>query len=106
MSQVKTLFDDLNARFSPTAAQQLKAVFQYQLKEGESYYFEIDNGNCTLGEGIHSQPSVTLKLKFDTLKKLADGELDGMKAFMFGKLKVTGDLMLAPRMAQLFPLAN
>ena len=103
MSQIRTFFETMTERFEPVAASDLEAIFQYELKEGEQYYFDIRNGECTLGEGVHESPSVTMKLKFETLKKLASGELDGMKAFMFGKLKVSGDLMLAPRMAQIFP---
>jgi putative sterol carrier protein len=33
------------------------------------------------------------------------GETDGMQAFMSGQLTVTGDLMLATRLPELFPIA-
>jgi putative sterol carrier protein len=35
---------------------------------------------------------------------MCKGELNGMTAFMTGKLKATGDLMLAQRLPMLFPL--
>jgi len=35
---------------------------------------------------------------------MCNGQLDGMSAFMSGKLKVTGNIMLAQRIASLFPL--
>ena len=104
MSQIRTLFESLQTRFKPSASADLTAVFQYQLKEGEHFHFDINNGQCTLAEGIHESPSVTMKMKFDTLEKLSNGELDGMKALMFGKLKVSGDMMLASRLPHLFPL--
>jgi putative sterol carrier protein len=35
---------------------------------------------------------------------MATGELDGTTAFMDGKLKVTGDTLLAPKLIRLFTL--
>lgn len=103
MSQVDQFFELMVARFQPDAAGDLDAVYQYRLAEGESYFLTIRNQCCELGRGEHGAPCVTLKMKFDTLQKLGRGELDGVKAFMFGKLKVSGDMALATRLAKLFP---
>jgi putative sterol carrier protein len=35
---------------------------------------------------------------------MVNKELNGMQAFMSGQLKASGDIMLAQRMEQLFPL--
>ena len=106
MSQVRDFFENLENRFEPSAASNLNAIFQYELKEGEVFHFDIQNGECRLAEGEHPAPSITMKLKFETLSKLASGELDGMKAFMFGKLKLSGDLSLATRLVKLFPISK
>jgi len=34
----------------------------------------------------------TIKVSWDDWQKMADGELDGMTAFMTGKLKIEGDM--------------
>jgi putative sterol carrier protein len=34
---------------------------------------------------------------------MCNGELNGVSAFMNGKLKISGDMMLAQRIASLFP---
>jgi len=102
MNQVKELLEDMATKFQPEAAKDLDAVFQYQLTEGDAYYLTIKNSACTLTEGKHSDPTSTMKMNFDTFQKLATGELDGMKAMMFGKLKVKGNMMLAARIPQLF----
>jgi putative sterol carrier protein len=34
---------------------------------------------------------------------MVNGELNGMQAFMSGQLKVSGDIMLAQRIPELFP---
>ncbi|WP_165840047.1 SCP2 sterol-binding domain-containing protein [Motiliproteus coralliicola] len=103
MNQVDQFFEAMVARFQPQAAVDLDAVIQYRLAEGESYYLTVSDQRCVLDRGEHGAPCVTLKMKFDTLQKLGRGELDGMKAFMFGKLKVSGDMSLATRLAKLFP---
>ena len=103
MSQVDAFFEAMVARFQPTAAEGVSAVIQYELAEGERYYLDLKDQTCELGRGEHADPSVTLKMKFATLQKLGKGELDGMKAFMFGKLKVSGDMALATRLAKFFP---
>ncbi|WP_421865776.1 SCP2 sterol-binding domain-containing protein [Motiliproteus sp.] len=103
MNQIDQFFEAMVARFQPEAARGLDAVFQYRLAEGDSYFLTIRDQQCALERGEHGAPCVTLKMKFDTLQKLGRGELDGMKAFMFGKLKVSGDMALATRLAKLFP---
>jgi putative sterol carrier protein len=39
----------------------------------------------------------------ETCLAWVNGELNGMQAFMSGKLKVSGDIMLANRIPELFP---
>lgn len=41
---------------------------------------------------------VTIILADDTFTKLAEGKLDGQKAFMTGKLKTKGNMMLATKL--------
>jgi putative sterol carrier protein len=39
----------------------------------------------------------------DTLQGVMNGETDGMQAFMAGKLRAEGDMMLALKLGELFP---
>jgi putative sterol carrier protein len=43
-------------------------------------------------------------MDFDTLTEIVSGELDGMAAFMGGRLQAEGDVMLGTRLSQLFKL--
>ena len=37
------------------------------------------------------------------MKGIVDGSTDGMQAFMGGKLRAEGDMMLAMKLSELFP---
>jgi putative sterol carrier protein len=65
-------------------------------------YVSIKGGAASVAEGTAPSPNVTITMADDDLIKMFKGELNGMMAFMTGKLKVDGDLMMAQRMASLF----
>jgi len=44
------------------------------------------------------KPGVTLIMADETFQQLAEGKLDGTKAFMTGKLKTKGNMMLATKL--------
>jgi putative sterol carrier protein len=48
---------------------------------------------------------VTLTIADQDWLALCNGTLNGMTAFMTGKLKVSGDIMAAQRIQSLFPLS-
>ena len=62
----------------------------------------IGDGNCTVEDGSANDANVTLTIADDDLIALLKGELDGMTAFMSGKLQVDGDLMLAQQIGGFF----
>ncbi len=104
MSNNRALFDRLISHFDASAAADMDETFQYHLGDGESYYLRIADGQCTLHEGELEEPSVTLKLDPATMLEILDGETDGMQAFMAGRVVAEGNIMLAPRLAELFPV--
>lgn len=103
MSEAKKVFEDMVGRFDASEADDMNAVFQFSMEEGDSYNLTIANGQCALGEGEHDDPTVTLEMDLDTLKEVMSGELDGMAAFMQGKIRAEGDIMLATKLTQIFP---
>ena len=62
----------------------------------------IKDGTCTVNDGAAASSDVAITMEDDDLIALMKGELNGMTAFMTGKLQVEGDLMLAQRLASLF----
>ena len=105
-TSVKEIFAGMSGVFNRNAAAGLNAVFQYHIKGAESgdWYVAVKDQTCMVSEGVHGSPTVSLTLADKDWIAMCNGELDGMSAFMGGKLKLSGDIMLAQRIASLFPL--
>ncbi len=78
-------------------------VFQFHFADAGSHYLDIQDGTLGVHEGEHDDPSVSLSMSTETLKGIMNGEINGMTAFMTGKLKATGNVMLATKLTSLFP---
>lgn len=105
MSKVQDLFDQMQQRFNPAAAADMDEVFQYDIDGEGSWQAVIADGNCTIHSGDAADASVTLSTDADTLAEVLSGETDGMQAFMSGKIRANGNIMLAMRLNDLFPQA-
>jgi putative sterol carrier protein len=62
----------------------------------------IKDGTCAANDGAAGNADLTVTMEDDDLVALMKGELNGMTAFMTGKLQIEGDLMLAQRMGSFF----
>lgn len=100
MSNANELIEKMPAAFDPEAAGDLRMTVQYMIEE--PMYAVIDNGVCDVHYGQADEPTVTLRMADDDLVRLMTGELDGMTAFMTGKLKADGDLMKAQKLPGVF----
>ena len=98
-----TTLDKLQDRFDAQAAQGMDDVFQFHFSDAGSHYLVVKDGSLAIEDGEHDDPSVTLSLSTDTLKGVMNGQINGMTAFMTGKLKATGNVMLATKLTSLFP---
>ncbi|TDO02948.1 MULTISPECIES: SCP2 sterol-binding domain-containing protein [Halomonas] len=96
------LIDKLRRRFDPLAASGMYEVFQFHFTDADDHYLVVDDGRLEIHEGEHDKPSVSLNMSSATLKGVLSGEINGMNAFMTGRLKATGNVMLATRLTRLF----
>ncbi|MCX4024792.1 SCP2 sterol-binding domain-containing protein [Endozoicomonas sp. SM1973] len=103
MSNVTETLNQMKSKFNADAAAGMDVVFQLQI-ENNTYHIIVKDGNCDMVEGSHDDPSVTLTMDGDTFTGVMDGSVDGMQAFMAGQLRAEGDVMLATRLSELFPL--
>ncbi|GLV53929.1 hypothetical protein KDH_07800 [Dictyobacter sp. S3.2.2.5] len=103
---VSELFESMTGRFNTSAATGMNKTLQWNITGEESgvWGFQIVNGVGQLVPGGIEKPDVTFTTSDKTWMAIAEGKLDSMKAFMTGKLKVTGDMMLAMKVPQFFPV--
>jgi putative sterol carrier protein len=103
---INELFEMMSGRFNSAAAAGLNKTIQWNITGDELgvWAFQIVNGEGHLIPGGVEKPDVTFTTSAATWIAIAEGRLDAMKAFMSGKLKVNGDMMLAMKMPQFFPI--
>jgi putative sterol carrier protein len=97
---IKLMPSNMNA----AAAANLSTTIQYRITQ--PMYLVIDNGQCAAHEGTADTPNLTIIISDDNLVLMLTGELNGISAFMSGKLKVEGDMMLAQRLPAIFDTAK
>jgi putative sterol carrier protein len=92
--------------FLPEKAPGLDAVIQFKFtgEEPGDWYAAIKDDKVDVQQGEHASPNMTLTADSGDYVKIFTGELDGMQAFMQGKLKLAGDLNLAMKLTQMFKI--
>jgi putative sterol carrier protein len=92
--------------FLPEKAVGLDATIQFKFTGAEpgDWYATIKDGKVTVAQGVFPTPKMTLTADSSDYVKIFTGEIDGMKAFMEGKLKLAGDLNLAMKLTQMFKI--
>ncbi len=103
---ISELFDSMPERFNSEAAAGINKTIQWNITGPEAgvWAFEIANGQGKLIPGGVDKPDVTFTTSGKDWLAIAEGRLDSMRAFMSGKLKVSGDMMLAMKVPQFFPV--
>src|SRR5437867_8246824 len=96
----KQYFDTLGARFQKDAAKGMQAVFQFELsgEGGGTYHISVEDGTFAVSETAHPSPTVTLRMKADDYVNLVNGKLNGQIAFVTGRMKIEGNVMMAMKM--------
>ncbi|GAC1400240.1 MAG: SCP2 sterol-binding domain-containing protein [Ktedonobacteraceae bacterium] len=102
---VDETFTTMESIFNPSAAAGLNKTFQWNIsgEQAGTWALKIANQTCELMRSAAEKPDITFNVKDTDWLAIAEGKLDPMNAFMTGKVKVTGDMMLAMRVPNLFP---
>ena len=66
------------------------------------YQLEVDKGQVKTVKGESGEPKLTVTMDAVEFLKLASGNLDPMQAYFKGRIELTGDIMVAAKLAQLF----
>jgi putative sterol carrier protein len=95
---ISQVFDAMKERLDPQKAAGQTAVVQWDINAPDgvhSVQFKAENGTASWTAGTPDAPRVTLAFSLADFLRFVAGQLDGMQAFMGGKLKLSGDMMFA-----------
>jgi putative sterol carrier protein len=103
-SRTREVIEALPSAFLPEKAGSARALFQLNLTgdEGGQWAMEVADGQCHMREEVATRPDVTLTMDANDFVALSRNELDAVKAFMTGKIKVSGNVGLVMQLMQWF----
>jgi putative sterol carrier protein len=99
------IFDYMAGRFQPDRAGNQSAVIGWDITSSDgthSWQLKVADGTCTAVPGNAEAARVTLAMALPDFLRFLTGQMDGMQAFMTGKLKLAGDMMFAQSMQAWF----
>jgi len=106
VSTCQEYFDTLDARFVRDASKGVDAVYQFNLSGdgGGVWHVVVKDQGISVGKGEHASPSSTVTAKATDYVKIANNEMNGLRAVMTRKMRIGGNLVLARKMQAMFPV--
>ena len=103
---VQQLIRNHEKAFMPEKAVGVDAVIQYHLtgEDAGDWIVTIHDGKCSVQEGVAENPKMSLTADAHEFRDILLGKINGMYAFMQGKLKLSGDLNLAMKLTTFFKM--
>ena len=93
----------LAPHFKPGFLQTDRAVFQFQFDQAAPFHLIVEADAFSLMPGVHPLPSITLYIdRPQTCWGLLIGCEDGMKAFMDGRYRADGNIVLSQLLLYMF----
>ncbi|WP_033543774.1 SCP2 sterol-binding domain-containing protein [Planococcus sp. CAU13] len=89
MKQIET---EINGNPEPIKGMDL--VYQFEI-DGGVYQLHLKDGAAKVKADAAAAPNCTLIMSYENFNKFLAGKLNGMTAFMTGKLKIQGDMTKA-----------
>ena len=81
-------------------------VFQFKPSDGEAFVLHIVNGELKLSKGLHPNPAATIEASSQDLASVVKGELDAVKAFFSGRLRIKGDVFATQKLNELLKMVK
>lgn len=76
--------------------------FKFTGAEAGEWNATIQNGTCRVAQGIpRTRPTITIAADSEDYRHIVSGELDPSRAFMEGRLKLTGNPALAMKLVSM-----
>jgi putative sterol carrier protein len=94
MPTAAEIFQAMPSKFNAQAAGNWETVIQFNVsgEGGGTWTLEVKGGKCEVREGPATGPKATVNTDAATWVGINTGAVNGMQAFMTGKLKVQGNM--------------
>ena len=106
----RVLVDRLWPRGLAKAAAHIKTTIRWNITgrhdDGvDTYLLEVDNGTASTNRGVQGpDPKLTITMDGVEFLRLISGNSDPMAAYFKGRIQLTGDIMVAAQLAQIFKM--
>nr|CCA17316.1 conserved hypothetical protein [Albugo laibachii Nc14] len=85
----------------PALARKIKGTFLFKITSGQSWFLDLKSDKPSLRQA-DEKADVTITVSDDDFVSLATGKLNAQKAYMLGKIKVKGSVLLASKISTVF----
>jgi F420-dependent oxidoreductase-like protein len=100
------LFEQVTRRVAgdPSLVQRVNAVYQFHVlgEDGGAWVVDLKTGAGDVWAGQHDAADCIISMSRDDFLALATGQINPLNAFMQGRIRVQGDIMMATRLQSLF----
>ncbi|HEX2571179.1 MAG TPA: SCP2 sterol-binding domain-containing protein [Polyangia bacterium] len=93
---------------NPEKAKEIGAIYLFKITGDGGGEWTVDLASATPScqRGAHGTPQCTIEVAHDDFKAMLGNPALGMQLYFQGKLKVTGDPMLATKLQKLFSMGG
>jgi hypothetical protein len=93
---------------NPAKAKEINAVYLFKITGDDGGEWTVDLASETpfCKSGVHGSPQCTVEVAHADFKSMLTNPALGMQLYFQGKLKVTGDPMLATKLQKLFSMGG
>ena len=90
----------------PDKAKEIGAVYLFKItgEDGGDWTVDLASATPSCQRGVHGTPQCTIEVAHSDFKAMLGNPALGMQLYFQGKLKVTGDPMLATKLQKLFSM--
>jgi putative sterol carrier protein len=100
---VADIFEHMAASFHGGADVNKTFQWNVQGEQAGRWAITVENGHCRLVPGGVTSPDIVFEVVDQDWLAIADGTLNAVYAFMSGRVKIHGDMMLAMKAQRYFP---